>query len=91
MRFASLVSDYGPVVPAHKLSREEWVKARDEKRYFTVYPDGRETGVPAVGLVAHEGFGLGLCRLVFSKPIPESVFQIIGLRDSREALAIVHA
>jgi len=91
IRFANLVSEFGPVVPAHTLSRADWTRARDEKRFLTVYPDGRDSRVPAVGLVAHEGVGRALCRLVFSRPLPESVFQVIGLRDSQAAVSIVHA
>jgi hypothetical protein len=91
MQFANLAADFGPVIPAHKLPREDWLKARAEKRYVAVFPESRDSRSPAIGLVAHEGVGPGVCRLVFFKPIPESVFQIVGLRNSLEALALIRA
>ena len=85
IRFSTLLRDHGPLRVATRIPHDEWMAALAERRFMTVYHSEKNWCEPVAGLVAHHGFCDTICKVVFAKPLPPEVTEVIGMRDSQEA------
>ena len=90
IRYSTLERDYGPVRKATLLSNREWKSAVDEQRFATVYHPEGDWVTPDVAMVGYHGGCNAICKIVWAKPLPARVVRIIGMRNSRKALEVVH-
>lgn len=90
IRFSTLFKKHGPLRLAATCSTDEWNRAVDERRFFTVYHAENDWCTPVSGLIGHHGCVNTICKVVFAKPVPESVSQVIGMKDNDDAFALVN-
>jgi len=87
--FKKLQRDFGPVFHAEFVLKPEWEKAVSEKRFATVYHgENNDWATPIEATPNHHGFANTLCKIVFSKPLPNNVSYIFGMRNNSEAMRI---
>ena len=89
IRFATLARKYGPLKKATACNQQEWEQAKAERRFFTVYHPENDCGTPSLGLIGHHGCVNTICKVVFAGPVPMQISEVIGMRNSDEALALV--
>lgn len=88
MRFSTLSRDCGPLKRATECTQAEWTLAVKERRFMTVYHGETDWCTPVVGLVNHHGTINTMLKVVFGKPLPANITEIIGMRNSDEAFAL---
>ena len=86
MRFSTFQRDFGPVKPACNAPLQEWNAAVADGRFMTVYHGESDWCTPVLGMVRHHGCVNTLCKLMFAKPLPPHITEIIGMRDNDDAL-----
>ena len=52
---------------------------------MTVYHSESDTCTPVLGCIRRDGFVNTICKLAFAKPVPESITEVIGMKNSSEA------
>ena len=91
IRFSTLVSKHGPLKLATACSQQELESAIQQRRFFTVYHAENDLCTPVIGFIGHHGFVNTICKVVFTHPVPATITQVIGMRDSEAAFALVNA
>ena len=89
IRFARLVQDHGPLKKATACSQQEWERAKEERRFFTVYHAENDWSTPILGVIGHHGCVNTICKVVFARPVPPEITEVIGLRNSSAAFDLV--
>ncbi len=90
IRFSTLVRKHGPLKLAQTCNQPEWDAALRERRFFTVYHSENDWCTPVTGFIGQHGCVNTLCKVVFTHPVPPTTNQVIGLRNSEAAFALVH-
>ena len=90
IRFSTLVRKHGPLKQATACNQQEWELAKTERRFFTVYHAENDWCTPVLGLIGHHGCVNTICKVVFARPVPPEITEVIGLRNSDEAFALVN-
>lgn len=88
IRWNTFVRDFGPVKHAESVSDAEWKRALHEGRFATVYHAENDHSTPIEAVPRHHGCVNTICKIVFAKPLPETVNAIIGMRNYPSALEI---
>lgn len=91
IRFSTLVRKHGPLKLAKACSQREWEAVVRERRFFTVYHAENDWCTPVVGLIGHHGCENTICKVVFARPVPLHITEVIGLRNSDAAWALVNS
>ena len=90
IRFSTLVCKHGPLKLAKACSQREWDEAVRERRFFTVYHAENDWCTPVEGIIGHHGCVNTICKVVFTRPVPPTTTEVIGLRNSDAAWALVN-
>lgn len=90
IRFSTLLKKHGPLKLASACSTAEWNRAMHECRLFTVYHAEGDWCTPVLGVINHHGCVNTICKVVFTKPVPAFVTQVIGMKDNDDAFALVN-
>ena len=90
IRFSTLVKKHGPLKPATACAPQEWEQAKAERRFFTVYHAENDWCTPVLGRIGHHGCVNTICKVVFARPVPPAITDVIGLRNNDEAYALVN-
>ena len=85
IRFSTLLRDFGPLQQAKGLTEAAWKRAVAEGRFMTVYHGESDWCTPVVGVVRHHGCVSTLCKVVFTRPVPAAVTEVIGMRECETA------
>lgn len=89
IRFSTLVRNHGPLKKAGDCTGQEWVRAKAERRFFTVYHAEHDWTTPVLGLIGHHGCVNTICKVVFARPVAAGVSQVVGMRNNPDACALV--
>ena len=90
IRFSTLLSQHGPLKLAKECSQPEWEAALRERRFLTVYHSENDWCTPVVGFIGQHGCVNTLCKVVFTRPVPPTTHQVIGMKDNEAAFALVN-
>ena len=90
IRFSTLLNQHGPLKLAKACSQHEWEEAVRERRFFTVYHAENDWCTPVVGCIGRHGCVNTICKVVFARPVPSAITQVIGMRNNDAAFALVN-
>ena len=90
IRFATLARKHGPLKQAVDCNQQEWEQAKAERRFFTVYHAENDWCTPVLGLIGHHGCVNTICKVVFARAVPPQIMEVIGMRNSDQAFALVN-
>ena len=88
--YRTLVRQHGPLKLATACTPQEWEQAKAERRFFTVYHAENDWCTPILGRIGHHGCVNTICKVVFARPVPPYISEVIGLRNNDEAFALVN-
>ena len=90
IRFRTLLNQHGPLKLAKACSQREWEDALRERRFFTVYHAENDWCTPVVGFIGRHGCVNTICKVVFAHPVQPATTEVIGMRNSDAAYALVN-
>ena len=90
IRFSTLLNQHGPLKLAKACSQREWEDAVRERRFCTVYHAENDWCTPVVGFIGRHGCVNTICKVVFARPVPPAITQVIGMRNNDAAFALVN-
>ncbi len=90
IRFSTLLNQHGPLKLAKACSQREWEDGVRERRFFTVYHAENDWCTPVVGFIGRHGCVNAICKVVFTRSVPPTTTQVIGMRNNDAAFALVN-
>ena len=90
IRFRTLLNQHGPLKFAKACSQREWEDAVRERRFFTVYHAENDWCTPVLGFIGRHGCVNTICKVVFTRSVPPTTTQVIGMRNNDAAFALVN-